>query len=87
MLVNSADVLGEAPLADMDVETWDRIIAVDLRSVFLCCRWGRRTWSRAQGVADRQHREPARDQGRCGSGALLRGEGRCLIGLTTALSR
>ncbi|MFJ3146189.1 SDR family NAD(P)-dependent oxidoreductase [Streptomyces halstedii] len=39
VLVNSAGILTEVPLVEMDVETWDEMIAVDLRSVFLCCRW------------------------------------------------
>ena len=39
VLVNSAGMLNEVALVDMDVATWDQMIAVDLRSVFLCCRW------------------------------------------------
>jgi 3-oxoacyl-[acyl-carrier protein] reductase len=39
ILVNCAGMLTEVPLVEMDVETWDEMIAVDLRSVFLCCRW------------------------------------------------
>ncbi len=39
VLVNSAGILNEVALVDMDVATWDHMIAVDLRSVFLCCRW------------------------------------------------
>lgn len=39
VLVNSAGILNEVALVDMDVSTWDQMIAVDLRSVFLCCRW------------------------------------------------
>ncbi|MET7762825.1 SDR family oxidoreductase [Streptomyces sp. NPDC005336] len=39
ILVNCAGLLTEVPLVDMPVETWDEMIAVDLRSVFLCCRW------------------------------------------------
>jgi 3-oxoacyl-[acyl-carrier protein] reductase len=39
ILVNCAGILTEVPLVEMDVETWDEMIAVDLRSVFLCCRW------------------------------------------------
>ena len=39
VLVNCAGMLTEVPLVEMDVETWDEMIAVDLRSVFLCCRW------------------------------------------------
>ncbi len=39
VLVNSAGMLNEVALIDMEVSTWDHMIAVDLRSVFLCCRW------------------------------------------------
>jgi 3-oxoacyl-[acyl-carrier protein] reductase len=39
VLVNCAGMLTEVPLVEMDVATWDEMIAVDLRSVFLCCRW------------------------------------------------
>ncbi|WP_031464247.1 SDR family oxidoreductase [Sciscionella sediminilitoris] len=39
ILVNSAGMLTEVPLIEMPVRTWDEMIAADLRSVFLCCRW------------------------------------------------
>ncbi|MDV6246723.1 SDR family NAD(P)-dependent oxidoreductase [Rhodococcus opacus] len=39
ILVNCAGLLTEVPLAEMDVATWDEMLSVDLRSVFLCCRW------------------------------------------------
>lgn len=39
ILVNCAGMLTEVPFVDMPVKTWDEMIAVDLRSVFLCCRW------------------------------------------------
>lgn len=39
ILVNSAGILNEVPLIEMDVAVWDQMIEVDLRSVFLCCRW------------------------------------------------
>lgn len=39
VLVNCAGILTEVPLVDMDVATWDEMIAVDLRSVFLACRF------------------------------------------------
>jgi 3-oxoacyl-[acyl-carrier protein] reductase len=39
ILVNCAGMLTEVPLVEMDVATWDEMIAVDLRSVFLGCRW------------------------------------------------
>ncbi|NIZ91286.1 SDR family NAD(P)-dependent oxidoreductase [Kineococcus rubinsiae] len=39
VLVNCAGILTEVPLLEMDVETFDEMIAVDLRSVFLCSRF------------------------------------------------
>jgi len=40
ILVNNAGIAGPATgLADMPVTEWDRVIAVDLRSVFLCTKF------------------------------------------------
>lgn len=39
VLVNCAGILTEVPLVEMDVPTWDEMIAADLRSVFLTCRF------------------------------------------------
>jgi 3-oxoacyl-[acyl-carrier protein] reductase len=38
ILVNSAGVLTESPLAELDLATWSHTLAVDLTGVFLCCR-------------------------------------------------
>ncbi|HEY87105.1 MAG TPA: SDR family oxidoreductase [Dehalococcoidia bacterium] len=39
ILVNSAGIFGENKrVVDMSPENWDRVIAVDLRGSFLCCR-------------------------------------------------
>jgi 3-oxoacyl-[acyl-carrier protein] reductase len=38
ILVNSAGILTEAQLVDMDLATWSETVAVDLTGVFLCCR-------------------------------------------------
>lgn len=38
VLVNSAGLLTESPLADMSLALWNETIAVDLTGVFLCCR-------------------------------------------------
>jgi NAD(P)-dependent dehydrogenase (short-subunit alcohol dehydrogenase family) len=38
ILVNNAGVFGPAPVDAMSTETWDGVIAVDLRAVFLCSR-------------------------------------------------
>jgi 3-oxoacyl-[acyl-carrier protein] reductase len=37
-LVNNAGILTECRVADMSVAMFDEMIAIDLRSVFLCCR-------------------------------------------------
>jgi NAD(P)-dependent dehydrogenase (short-subunit alcohol dehydrogenase family) len=39
VLVNNAGIAGRAvPISDTTDEDWDRVLAVDLTSVFLCCR-------------------------------------------------
>jgi NAD(P)-dependent dehydrogenase (short-subunit alcohol dehydrogenase family) len=38
VLVNNAGVFGAAPIDQMTTETWDRLIATDLRAPFLCTR-------------------------------------------------
>ena len=38
ILVNSAGILTESPLAEMSLDTWSETLAVDLTGVFLCCR-------------------------------------------------
>jgi 3-oxoacyl-[acyl-carrier protein] reductase len=38
ILVNSAGILTESPLTEMNLATWTETIAVDLTGVFLCCR-------------------------------------------------
>src|SRR5260370_38328002 len=38
ILVNCAGIFLGRPFVDMDAETWDRVIAVNLRGRFLCCR-------------------------------------------------
>ncbi|NUW36381.1 SDR family oxidoreductase [Nonomuraea sp. SMC257] len=56
VLVNSAGILTEAPLVEMDPRVWDRTIAVDLTGVFLCCRhvvphMVERRWGRVINIA------------------------------------
>jgi NAD(P)-dependent dehydrogenase (short-subunit alcohol dehydrogenase family) len=36
VLVNNAAILELAPIVEMEVETWDEVIRVDLRGAFLC---------------------------------------------------
>ncbi len=39
ILVNSAGITGDSVLAvDMSVKNWDRVLTVDLKGTFLCCR-------------------------------------------------
>jgi 3-oxoacyl-[acyl-carrier protein] reductase len=38
ILVNSAGVLTESQLTELDLATWSHTLAVDLTGVFLCCR-------------------------------------------------
>jgi 3-oxoacyl-[acyl-carrier protein] reductase len=37
-LVNNAGISEEAPILELSVDSWDRMMAVNLRSVFLCSR-------------------------------------------------
>jgi 3-oxoacyl-[acyl-carrier protein] reductase len=39
ILVNNAGIVLQSPVADMPVEDWDRVLAVNLRGVFLCTRY------------------------------------------------
>lgn len=38
ILVNNAGIVTEAPVVEMSVEDWDRVLSVNLRGVFLCTR-------------------------------------------------
>lgn len=38
ILVNNAGIMHELPFTELTVEMWDRIMSVDLRGVFLCCK-------------------------------------------------
>jgi len=38
ILINCAGVVAVKPFAEMDVETWDRVLSVNLRGTFLCCQ-------------------------------------------------
>jgi len=38
VLINNAGIVDDVLLLKMTEESWDRVIAADLRSVFLCCR-------------------------------------------------
>jgi NAD(P)-dependent dehydrogenase (short-subunit alcohol dehydrogenase family) len=49
ILVNSAGIVALRPFVDMDAETWDQVIAVNLRGTFLCCREAFRVMSEQKG--------------------------------------
>ena len=38
ILVNNAGIVSVGPVTEITPETWDRVMAVNLRGVFLCCR-------------------------------------------------
>jgi 3-oxoacyl-[acyl-carrier protein] reductase len=38
ILVNNAGILTQTPVHEMSIEEWDRVLAVNLRGTFLCCR-------------------------------------------------
>jgi NAD(P)-dependent dehydrogenase (short-subunit alcohol dehydrogenase family) len=38
ILVNCAGIVAVRPFVEMDVTTWDQVIATNLRGTFLCCR-------------------------------------------------
>lgn len=38
ILVNSAGIADQGPCTELSVEQWDRMLAINLRSIFLCCR-------------------------------------------------
>lgn len=39
ILVNNAGIVRQSPVAEMPVEDWDRVLAVNLRGAFLCTRF------------------------------------------------
>jgi 3-oxoacyl-[acyl-carrier protein] reductase len=39
VLVNNAGVLSQSPLQQMPVKEWDRVLIINLRGTFLCCRF------------------------------------------------
>ena len=43
ILVNCAGIVSVRPFIEMDVSTWDRVLEVNLRGTFLCCREAFRT--------------------------------------------
>ena len=39
VLVNDAGVPSQSPLEQMPVKEWDRVLGINLRGTFLCCRF------------------------------------------------
>jgi 3-oxoacyl-[acyl-carrier protein] reductase len=76
VLVNSAGTLNEVALVDMDVATWDQMIAIDLRERVPVLSLDGAAHGRPRGRADHQPGQSARHQRRRGHGALLRRQGR-----------
>ena len=42
ILVNNAGIYPNKPMTEMDIETWDRIMNINLKGVFFLCRWAAR---------------------------------------------
>jgi NAD(P)-dependent dehydrogenase (short-subunit alcohol dehydrogenase family) len=40
VIVNDAAMMSFTPIVDLADEQWDKVIAVNLRSLFLCCKYG-----------------------------------------------
>jgi NAD(P)-dependent dehydrogenase (short-subunit alcohol dehydrogenase family) len=49
ILVNCAGMVAVRPFVEMDIDTWDRVIGVNLRGTFLCCREAFRIMATQQG--------------------------------------
>lgn len=48
ILVNCAGVVAVRPFSEMDTETWDHVIDINLKGTFLCCREAFRMMERQQ---------------------------------------
>lgn len=46
ILINCAGVVAVRPFVEMDVETWDQVLGVNLRGTFLCCQQAFRIMAR-----------------------------------------
>lgn len=51
VLVNAAGILEETPLLEMSERTFDKVLSVDLKGVFLSVRWAAPTWWHGEEVA------------------------------------
>jgi 3-oxoacyl-[acyl-carrier protein] reductase len=86
VLVNNAATTQDAPLMLMKDESWDRVVAVDLRGVFVCCRTALRSmiaarWGRIVNVVS-----PAAFVGQEGAANYAAAKAG-VLGLTKSLAR
>jgi 3-oxoacyl-[acyl-carrier protein] reductase len=51
-VVSNAGIFPRAPVVEMSLDEWERVLAVNLRSTFLVCRWAAR-WFRERGRGGR----------------------------------
>ena len=49
ILINCAGVVAVKPFLEMDTQTWDRVLAVNLRGTFLCCQQAFKVMAEQQG--------------------------------------
>ena len=49
ILINCAGVVAVRPFAEMDAQTWDHVLNVNLRGTFLCCQHAFKLMARQQG--------------------------------------
>jgi NAD(P)-dependent dehydrogenase (short-subunit alcohol dehydrogenase family) len=49
ILINCAGVVAVQPFAEMSIETWDHVLAINLRGTFLCCQRAFRLMSQQGG--------------------------------------
>ena len=57
ILVNNAGVFVNEPIDQMSTETWDWVINIELRAVFICTREAMRIMKKQGGRANHQHRQ------------------------------
>ena len=84
ILVNNAGITRDKLLRDMAVEDWDAVLNLNLRAMFLCCKYGTppmvaRKWGRVINMSSRAH---FGNKGQVNYSASKAG----VIGLTRALS-
>lgn len=75
ILVNNAGIVTTSPMLDLSVDDWDRVVAVHLRSTFLCTRavgreMAHRSWGRIVNIISR-----AAFRGRVGNGPYAAAKG------------